>query len=77
VLTIQEYFLFAKKVMKLDHPCYLPDLVVCKFWLFHKLKTTLKGHMLLDAVEIQGPVATILKSIAGEGLQQCFEHWKC
>jgi hypothetical protein len=70
------FFIFAKKKMKLGHPHCLPDLVVCKFWLFPKLNTMLKGHRLLDAVEIQGHVATILKSIAGEGCLQYFEHWK-
>jgi hypothetical protein len=52
--------------MKLEHPYYLPDLVVCIFWLFPKLKTLLSGHMLLDAVKIQGHVATILRTLQNE-----------
>jgi histone-lysine N-methyltransferase SETMAR len=44
-LTVQE-FLAKKSIMKLDHPLYLPDLAPCSFWLFPKLKTTLKVAIL-------------------------------
>jgi hypothetical protein len=49
-------------------------LVLCKFGLFPKLNTTLKGHRLLDAVKIRGHVAPILKGIAGQGFWQCFQY---
>jgi hypothetical protein len=38
--------------------------------------TTLRGNRFSDIVDIQGHAAAILKSIAEEGFQQCFEQWK-
>jgi hypothetical protein len=37
--------LAKKSIMKLDHPPYSSDLALCDFWLFPKLKTTLKDHI--------------------------------
>jgi hypothetical protein len=53
MLAIQE-FLAKKSILKLEHPLYLPDLAPCDFWLFPKLKTTLKGHRFSDTADIQG-----------------------
>jgi hypothetical protein len=69
-------FLVKKSIMKLDHPPYLPDLALCNFWLFPKLKTTLKDHRFSDIADIQGHATTILKSIPEEEFQKCFEQWK-
>jgi hypothetical protein len=69
------FFLFVpKKGSEIGPSTLFTRLVLCKFWLFPKLNTTLKGHRLLDAVKIQGHVATILKVFTGQGFQQCFEH---
>jgi len=69
------FFLFVPKNYSEIGPSTLfTRLVLYKFWLFPILKTTLKGHRLLDAVKIQGHVATIQKGIAGQWFQQCFEH---
>jgi hypothetical protein len=65
-----------KSVMKLDHPPYLPDLALCNFWLFPKLKTALKGHRFSDISDIQGHVMTILQSIPEEEFQKCFGQCK-
>jgi hypothetical protein len=75
VLAVRE-FLAKKSIMKLDHPPYLPDLAPCDFWLFPKLKTTLKGQGFSGIADIQGHVTTILQSIPEEGFQKCFEQWK-
>jgi histone-lysine N-methyltransferase SETMAR len=56
-------FLTKKSIMKLDHLPYSPDLAPYDFWLFPKLKTTLKGYRLSDIVDIQGHATTILQSI--------------
>jgi histone-lysine N-methyltransferase SETMAR len=61
-LTVHE-FLAKKSILILDHPPYSPDLALCNFWLFPKLKTALKGHRFSDIANIQGHVTTILKSI--------------
>jgi hypothetical protein len=74
-LTVQE-FLAKKSILKLDHPPYSPDLAPCDFWLFPKLKTTLKGHRFSDIADIQGHATTILQSIPEEEFQKCSEQWK-
>jgi histone-lysine N-methyltransferase SETMAR len=69
-------FLAKKSILKLDHPPYSPDLSPCDFWLFPKLKTTLKDHVFSDTADIQGHAMTILKSIPEEEFQKCSEQWK-
>jgi transposase len=74
-LAIREFF-GQKSIMKLDNPPYSPDLALCDFWLFPKLKTALKGHRFSDISDIQGHATTILQSIPDEEFQNCFEQWK-
>jgi hypothetical protein len=62
--------------MKLDHSPYSPNLALCDFWLFLKLKTALKDHRFSDTADIQGHVTTILQSIPEEEFQKCFEQHK-
>jgi hypothetical protein len=69
-------FLAKKSISKVEHPPYLPVLVLCDFWLFPKLKTALKGHRFSDIADIQGHVTAILKTIPEEEFQKCFEQWK-
>lgn len=52
--------------MKLDYPLYLPDLQILAI---SKIEDYIEGTQV-----IQGHVATILKSIAGQVFKQCFEH---
>jgi hypothetical protein len=74
-LAVREFW--AKtSIMKLDHPSYSPDLAPCDFWLFPKLKTTLKGHRFSDIADIQGHATTILQSIPEGEFQKCFEQLK-
>lgn len=77
-VTAQEYFfLFVpRKDSEIGPSTLFTRMVLCKVWLSPELNTTLKGHRLLDAVKIQGHVATIVEGVAGQGFQQCFEHWK-
>jgi transposase len=42
-LSIRE-FLAKKNIPVLPHPPYSPDLALCDFYLFPKLKSKLKGH---------------------------------
>jgi transposase len=73
MLAVRE-FLAKKSILKLNHPSYSPDLAPCDFWLFPKLKTTLKGHRFSDIADIQGHATTILQSIPEEEFQKCFEQ---
>jgi hypothetical protein len=75
VLTVWE-FLAKKSTLTLDCAPYSPDLAPCDFWLFPKLKTTLKGHRFSDIADIQGHATTILQSILEDEFQKCLEQWK-
>jgi transposase len=52
MLAVRE-FMAKKLILKFDHPPYSPDLAPCDFWLFPKLKTTLKVHRFSDIADIQ------------------------
>jgi hypothetical protein len=60
VLAVQ-VFLAKKSILRLEHPPYLPDIALCDFWLFPKLKATLKGHRFSDIADIQGHATSIQK----------------
>jgi hypothetical protein len=75
VLAVCE-ILAKKSTMKLEHLPYLPDLALCNFWLFTKLKAALKGHRFLNTAAIQGHAMTIMQSIPQEEFQKCFGQCK-
>jgi histone-lysine N-methyltransferase SETMAR len=68
-LAVKE-FLAKKSIMKLYHPPYSPDLALCDFRLFQKLKTFLKGHRFSDIADIQEHAMAILQSIPEEEFQK-------
>jgi hypothetical protein len=47
----------------MDHPPYSPDLALCDFWVFRKLKYALKGQRFADIPDIQRNVTTLLRGI--------------
>ena len=59
-------FLAKNSITKMDHPPYSPDLTLCDFWLFPKLKNALKGQRLADLSDIQRNVKTLLQGIPEE-----------
>ena len=59
--TLRVYeFLAKNSITKMDHPPYSPDLALCDFWLFPKLKNALKGQRFADLSDIQRNVKTLL-----------------
>jgi len=72
---IVKQFLAKKKVTVLSHPPYSPDLAPCDFWLFPKLKMTMKGHRFISVPEIQKKVQQFFKGLSRTEFQQCFEHF--
>jgi hypothetical protein len=50
----------------LDHLPYSPDLASCDFWLFLKLKLTIKGTRYDSIQDIQKASIDILKAIPAE-----------
>ena len=62
-------FLAKNAITKRDHPPYSPDLAPCDFWLFPKLKNTLKGQRFADLSDIQRIVKTLLRGIPDNDFQ--------
>jgi transposase len=58
------------------HPPYSPDLAPADFFLFPKLKTTLKGHRFQTIEEIQENATRELRAITENALQEAFQQWK-
>jgi len=73
-ILVAPEILAKTSVTILNHLPYLPDLDQHIFWLFQKLKTTLKGQWMSDVASIKRHAKTILKSIPEEGFQKCCEQ---
>jgi hypothetical protein len=58
------------------HPPYSPDLAPCDFFLFPRLKSTLKGKRFQDVTEIQLNMTQQLQAIPKQAYQTCIEKWK-
>jgi hypothetical protein len=58
-------FLAKHSIPVVPHPYFPPDLAPCDFFLFPRLKKTLKGKRLKDVVEIQLNTTRQFGRIAG------------
>jgi len=58
------------------HPPYSPDLAPADFFLFPKLKTTLKGRRFQTIEEIQENAMRELRAITQSAFQEAFQQWK-
>ena len=58
------------------HPPYSPDLAPTDFFLFPKLKTTLKGRGFQTIEEIQENAIRELRAITESAFQEEFQQWK-
>ena len=74
-LLIRSY-LARDQVSILPHPPYSPDLAPADFFLFPKLKTTLKGRRFQTIEEIKGNAIRDLRAIAESAFQEAFQQWK-
>ena len=69
-------FLAKNNTTVLDHPPYSPDLAPCDFFLFPKLKSSLKGARFESVKSITENSTNQLKAIASEDYSECFEKLK-
>jgi len=74
-LSIRE-FLAKKNIPLLPRPPYSPDLAPCDFYLFHKLKSKLKGHHFGTMENIQKIVTDELHTLTGNDFRYCYDQWK-
>jgi len=66
-------FLAQKQITTINHSPYSPDLAPCDYFLFPKLKMTMKGRR-YDAVDdIQKAVTSVLKSIPLTDIEKSFQ----
>ena len=69
-------FLAQHNITMLPHPPYSPDLALCDFFLFPKLKTHLKGHHFGTVENVQAAATRALNNISSEDFRHCYEEWQ-
>ena len=68
-------FLATKQITVLEHPAYSPDVAPSDFFLFPKIKKTLKARHFDDIDDIRSNTTAALKAIQQNHFQNCFEGW--
>ena len=65
-----------QNIRHVPHPLYSPDLAPADFFLFPKLKTTLKGRRFQTIEEIQENAIRELCAITESAFQEALQQWK-
>jgi hypothetical protein len=68
-------FLTKNSMTQLLHPPYSPDLALCDFFLFPRMKNVLKGQRFADLEEVKKKTMEALKGITLQEFQDCFQKW--
>lgn len=74
-LLVNQY-LAKNQVATIPHPPYSPDMAPCDFFLFPKLKSTMKGRRFQTIDDIKINTEKELKAISKTAYQECPEKWK-
>jgi len=74
-LLIRE-FLTKHETTVVPQPLYSPDLAPADFFLFSKMKSSLKGHRLQKVEEIEENSIRDLRAIPQNTFQNAFQNWK-
>jgi len=69
-------FLAKSKTNMLPQSPYSPDMAPCNFFLFPKLKKTMKGRRFANIDEIKTESLKELNAIPKSEFQKCFQDWK-
>jgi len=69
-------YLAKHQTSVVPNPPYSPDLTPADFFLFPKLKTTLKGRRFQTIEEIQENATRELRAITENAFQEAFQQWK-
>jgi histone-lysine N-methyltransferase SETMAR len=67
--------LLQMNVTPLAHPPYSPDLSPCDFWLFSRLKSSLKGKIFKSETTMKADVNEFLTTIPADELYRVFLNW--
>jgi len=74
-LLVRE-FLAKQTVATLAQPPYSPDLAPPDFFLFLRLKSSLKGHYFVNVKNVQAAVTNALKEIPVPDFQAGYDTWQ-
>jgi len=66
----------VKNITVCRHPPYSLDLAPCDFWLFPKVKMTMKGKRFESIQDIKAATTAQLKTLTKEDFQNCFRKWQ-
>ena len=66
----------AQESLTMPQPPYSPDMAPCNFFLFPKIKRTLKGGRFTAIDDIKSASLKVLKAILKIEFEKCFEDWK-
>ncbi|OWA50832.1 putative Histone-lysine N-methyltransferase SETMAR [Hypsibius exemplaris] len=72
-LTVK--FLNQENLKTLPHPPYSPDLSPCDFYLFPKLKESLRGKLFETEEALDAAVHARLRELSKDGFSPVFESW--
>ena len=73
--TQVQSFLGDKKVVPIDYPTYVPDLSLCDFFLFPRLKKSLAGCKHLSNAALGNDICQLLKTIPRADDSGAFKSW--
>ncbi|GFU10947.1 mariner Mos1 transposase [Trichonephila clavipes] len=71
--NLQQQFLTKHGTIQVAHPPYSPDMSPPDFFLFPKIKNTLKGHRFQDIKTMKQNLTQQLQAIPKSEFQKCFE----
>ena len=69
-------FLAKNNTVTMPQPQYSPDMAPCDFFLFPKIKRTLKGRRFTGIDDIESASLKELKAIPKIEFEKCLEDWK-
>ena len=69
-------FLSNKNITVCPYPPYSPYLAPCEFWIFPKIKMTLKVKRFESIHDIEAATTSQLKTLTKQGFQKCFRKWQ-
>ena len=63
-------------MLVIPHQPYSPDLALCDYFLFPKMKLKLKGRGFDIIEELQAEPQTVLDTLVGKDFQEAFQKWR-
>jgi len=69
-------FLTSKCITVRLQPPYSPDLAPCDFFLFQKVKLSVKEHHFVSTEDIQRAVTLVLNDVPQNAFQECYKEWQ-